>query len=236
MQKSEKVILKFALIGTLVAFGMASISYILGAINESKSESASMQVPVEVNDTQPMSMSDAPVFVIDAAQSEVRFSLGELLGGEPVTVVGVTDAVSGTISLSTDAPQDAQVGEIAGSARGLATDNDFRNRAIHSVILNTSAYEYIRFVPTSISGLPDAVSLGETVEFEITGTLTIKDISHEVTFSAKVTPVSDTQLDGHAETMIAYVDYDILIPSAPRVAEVDDEILLEIDFVALLAE
>lgn len=236
MQKNERVLLKFGIIGTLVVFGMASISYIFGAINDAKAVSAPEQASVEVSDIQPMAMGDAPVFVIDSAQSEVRFSLGELLGGEPVIVVGVTDLVSGTISLSTDAPQDAHVGVILINAGGLATNNDFRNRAIHSVILNTSAYEYIRFVPTSINGLPDAVSLGEAVEFEIVGTLTIKDVSREVIFSAVVTPVSDTQLDGHAEAMIAYADYGILIPSAPRVAEVDKEVLLEIDFVALMAE
>jgi hypothetical protein len=33
--------------------------------------------------------------------------------------------------------------------------------------------------------------------------------------------------------MIARVDYDLQIPEVPRVADVDEEVLLEIDFVAV---
>lgn len=245
MQKPEKTLLKFALIGTLLVFGMASISYIFfrepAAPSTPEADSAVGQADAQDNGSQPISTSDAlstsdlPAFVIDEAQSEVRFTLNELLGGEPTTVVGVTNLVSGTLYLQADAPQGAQLGEIMVNARGLATDNDFRNRAIHNAILETERYEYIRFVPTSISGLPDALVPGESVSLEISGMLTIKDVPHTVTFSAQVTPVSETQLEGHAETVISYADYNIFIPSAPRVADVDEQVLLEIDFVALLA-
>ncbi len=245
MHKSEKTLLKFAVIGTLVAFGMALFSYLFfrepAAPSVTQPVSTLDEVDATDNGSQPMaeddpmSTSDLSTFEIDAAQSEVRFTLNELLGGEPTTVVGTTNLVSGPISFSADAPQDAKLGEIAVNARGFATDNGFRNRAIHNAILDTGGYEYIRFVPTAITGLPDALTLGEPASLEISGTLTIKNISHEVTFSAQVTPVSQTELAGHAETMVAYADYDIFIPSAPRVADVDEEVLLEIDFVALLA-
>ena len=233
MGKNEKTLLKIAVIGTLLALGMASISFIFFDKAAESSSDASMQADAEGNDAQPMSTGDAPAFVIDPARSEVRFTLGEILGGEPKTVIGVTSDVSGTVYLSVDAPQDASVGEIVVDASGFVTDNSFRNRAIHRAILNTGSYETIRFVPTSISGLPDAVAFGESVSFEISGKLTIKDETRDVTFTAQATPLSETELEGHAEAMIAYADYGILIPSAPRVADVDKEVLLEIDFIAV---
>jgi len=245
MQKPEKILLKFALIGTLAAFGMASLSYIF--FREPAAPSAVEPVAIvdeggdQDNGSQPEVGSDAvstsalPAFEIDSSKSEVRFTLHELLGGEPTTVVGTTNLVSGTLYLSVDAPLDALIGEISVNARGFATDNDFRNRAIHNAILETGRYEYIDFVPTAIVGLPDAFVLGDAVTLEVSGMLTIKNVSREVVFSAKVTPVSETELSGHAETTISYSDYDVFVPSAPRVANVDQEVLLEIDFVALLA-
>lgn len=245
MQKQEKILLQFALVGTLVAFAMASISYIFfrepSAPSTPEPVSAVGETDVQDSGSQPMVTGDAastsalPVFEIDSSRSEVRFTLHELLGGQPTTVIGTTNLVNGTLYFSEDAPQDTLLGEIVVNARGLMTDNDFRNRAIHSQILDTDSYEYIRFTPTSLRGLPDVLTMGETVSLEISGNLTIKDVTRMVTFSAQVTLISETQLEGHAETLVAYADYDIFIPSAPRVAEVDEEVLLEIDFIALPA-
>ena len=235
MGKNERMLLMVGLLGFLVILAMAFADRWLYS-NKVSSDAQTTTLdaaPAEDSGTEPMSTSDAPAFVIDPAQSDIRFSLGETLGGEPVTVVGDSDDFSGTIYFDIAAPQDAQIGEIVVDARGLETDNSFRNRAIHGMILSTNTFPTINFVPTSISGLPESVTMGESVAFKITGDLTVKDVTREVVFSAEVTTISETRLEGHAETMVAHADYDILIPSAPRVADVDDEVLLEIDFVAL---
>ena len=51
-------------------------------------------------------------------------------------------------------PGSAKVGTILVNARSLATDNDFRNRAINNQILKTGAYEFITFTPTQPLGFP----------------------------------------------------------------------------------
>ncbi|MBT3322946.1 MAG: YceI family protein [Anaerolineae bacterium] len=174
------------------------------------------------------------VFRIASSQSEVRFSLGELLGGVPTRVIGKTNQVRGEISIDFENPSQTELGEISVNADDLETDNKFRNRAIQGTILNSSTHKIISFVPTEIITLPETISFGESLAFDINGNLTIKGVTQSVTFSATITPISETQIEGHAETMIAYADYDIFIPSVPRVADVDEEVLLEIDFVALL--
>jgi polyisoprenoid-binding protein YceI len=173
------------------------------------------------------------VFTIVQAESEVRFTLDELLSNVPTTVVGATDQVSGEIAIDPMTPASSKVGVILINARTFVTDNNFRNRAIKNQILDTAEYEFINFTPTSITGFPENPTVGEALEFQITGDLTIRDIAHEVTFDVTVSVVSETRLEGSASAVVARGDYDLKIPNVPRVADVDEEVLIEIDFVAV---
>lgn len=176
--------------------------------------------------------SGTAIFAILPESSEVRFILDELLRGVPTTVIGVTNQVSGEIAVDFDQPGNARVGTVLVNARTLVTDNDFRNRAIKNEILNTSAYEFITFTPTSISGFPENPYLGEEFTFQIIGELTIRNVTREVTFDAKVTAESENRILGSASTIVSRGDFGLEIPSVPSVADVDENVRLEIDFVA----
>jgi len=178
------------------------------------------------------SSAGAIAFAIIPAESQASFTLGELLRGSPKTVIGVTDQVSGEIEVDFENPTNSQVGVIQINADTLTTDNNFRNGAIQRFILKTSTYEYITFAPTSVAGIPESVNFGEVVTFTITGDLTIRDITNEVKFETTVTVVSETRLEGQASSIVAHADYDLTIPEVQQVAEVDEEVLLEIEFVA----
>ena len=47
-----------------------------------------------------------------------------------------------------------------------------------------------------------------------------------------VTPVSETRIEGSAHATVLRADYGLQIPNAPGVANVSEEVGLEIDFVA----
>jgi hypothetical protein len=94
----------------------------------------------------------ALVFTIDQGASQVRFQLDEELRGQPTTVVGTTDQVAGQLSVNLADLSQTQVGIIQINARTLATDNNFRNRAIQNEILNTGDFEFITFTPTALRG------------------------------------------------------------------------------------
>lgn len=172
------------------------------------------------------------VFQIVQTESEARFSVGEVLLGSPNTVIGITSQVTGEITVDFNDPASAQVGTIQIDASTLVTDNDRRNRALNNRILDTNQYPFIQFAPTAITGLPGSITIGEAVAFQITGDLTIKDTTHSVVFDMTVTPASETRLEGAGTTTVAYADYGIGIPSVPNVASVDEEVILEIEFVA----
>lgn len=183
------------------------------------------------------STSSPTVFNIDSTQSQVSFTLTEELRNVPTTVVGTTDQVAGQIAVDFSNPTTAQLGEIRINARTLATDQDMRNRTIRSQILQSAQdqYEYITFQPTALSGLPDSITIGTPVTFQITGDLTIRDITKSITFDATVTPDSATQLTGKATTTVQRADFDLNIPNVPGVANVSEDVQLEIDFVATAA-
>lgn len=172
------------------------------------------------------------VFTIDQGASSVRFELNEELRGQPTTVVGVTDQVAGELALNPSDLSQTQIGTLQINARTLLTDNNFRNRAIQNEILDTGGFEFITFVPTSIDGMPASASVGDTVEFTITGDLTIRDITAPATFTVQATMVSDSQVTGSASTVITRAAYDLRIPSVPSVANVEEEVELYIDFTA----
>lgn len=176
---------------------------------------------------------ETTLFEIVSAESEVRFVIDEVLNGTPTTVVGATDQVAGQIAIDLAALDQIQIGVIQINARTLTTDNDMRNRAISNRILFTDDYEYITFTPTAITGLPTTINLGESIALQIDGELTVRDVTQPISFTAQVTPVSETRLEGVATATIRYADFDISIPQVPSVTGVEDEVLLEIDFAAV---
>ncbi len=172
------------------------------------------------------------VYVIDSAESTATFTIDEVLRGDDFTVVGTTDQVGGQIVFDIANPTAAQIGEIVINTRTFATDSDMRDRAIQNRILTTEQYEFVRFQPTAINGLPTSVTVGDVVELEIVGDLTIKDVTQQETFLATVTVVSADQLVGTATTTITYADYGVNVPLTQSVSAVADELTLALDFTA----
>jgi len=174
------------------------------------------------------------LYRIESETSEVTFVLQEDLRGERIDVIGTTNEVAGDILIDMSNPSASTVGTIVINARTLETDNRFRNGALRSEILLASQdqYEFIEFVPTEITGLPESIEIGETYTFDVTGDLTITGVTNEVTFTVEATLESEEELVGTASAVVLWADWNISIPSAPGVANITDEVTLTIDFTA----
>jgi polyisoprenoid-binding protein YceI len=180
----------------------------------------------------PAAASAPVVLQIVQEESEARFVIDEVLNGAPKTVIGVTNQVAGELEVNPSDPTQSRVGVIQVNARTLETDSGMRNRTIANRILNTDQYEFITFTPTSLVGLPSSGAVGQSYTFQIIGDLTIRDVTNEVTFDVTLTPASETRLEGTATSTINYADFNIVIPSVPQVASVDEDVRLELEFVA----
>lgn len=172
------------------------------------------------------------LFQIEASQSQASFSIYEELGGQPKTVIGVTNEVAGQLAVNAEDLSQTQVGVIQVGVRSLVTDSNRRDNAIRRFILNTDQYEFVTFTPTGLSGLSGAAQAGQTFTFQITGELTIRNVTQTVTFDVTAQGVSDTQISGTATAVILRSNYGLEIPSVPNVANVGDEVTLQLTFVA----
>ena len=174
------------------------------------------------------------LFAIDQSKSEARFTLNEVLMGSPKTVVGSTPLVSGTISIDLADPTKTTISSLQIDARDFRTDSDMRNGAIRRFVLQTSKDEnrYIVFTPKAIEGLPKTVKAGDAFDLQINGDLTISGVTKPITFATSVKAESDTQLSGLAKTQVLRSDFNLNIPNVPSVANVTDEVQLELQFAA----
>jgi polyisoprenoid-binding protein YceI len=219
-----------AAVGFLI--GAAVVVYILVS-GGSGEASAPISAPelVAVDD-------DLITFRIVPEESSARFLIDEILRGQPTTAIGQTNQVAGDIAVDVENPANSQVGTIRVNVRTLETDNAFRDRAIRSRILMSARdeFEFAEFVPTAITGLPTSVTLSEHVELTVVGQLTLRDITKEVIFQTAVTPISQGRLEGTARATVLRSDFDLVIPQVPSVANVSDQVALEIDFVATAIE
>ena len=77
------------------------------------------------------------LYRIVSEESEVRFSLAEILDDEPNQVIGATDQVAGDILIDFENPEASRVGQIRVNVRTLRTDNNVRDRAIRSFVLES---------------------------------------------------------------------------------------------------
>lgn len=178
------------------------------------------------------------LYRIAQEQSEARFYIDEILAGEEITVVGTTDQVAGDVIVDFGNPASSQIGTIRINVRTLQTDNRFRDDAVRGRVLQSSRdeFEFAEFVPAEIIGLPDSVAVGETVEFEIIGDLTLRDVTRTLTFNATVTVIDDESIAGVANTTFPYRDFNLTVPQPPSVTFIADDVTIEIDFVALRVE
>ncbi len=172
------------------------------------------------------------IFQIVASQSQASFSIHEELNGQPKTVLGTTTEVAGQLAVNANDLSQTQVGAIQVGVRSLSTDSGRRNNAIRRFILQTDAFEFVTFTPTSVTGLSGGAQPGQTLTFQIHGDLTIRDVTKPATFDVTAQGVSATQISGTATTIVLRNDYGLQIPSVPNGANVGNEVTLQLDFVA----
>jgi polyisoprenoid-binding protein YceI len=179
--------------------------------------------------------SSARAYVILEGESTARFELDEELRGSPKRVVGTTSEVAGQFRFDPDDLSGAEVSEILINARTFETDSSSRDRAIRGPVVLDSAsdeFELITFTPTTLEGLPESAAVGDAIEFTVSGDLTIRGTTNPETFEVEATWTAEDRIEGTATTTVDRTDYGIGIPNVPFVANVSEEVLLALDFVA----
>lgn len=175
------------------------------------------------------------LFVLEQAETTASFTLGELLGGKPVTVVGTTNAVTGSFRVNPASPAGISFGEFKVNARTFVTDNSSRDNATRRFILKTedSANEFIVFTPKAITGLPASFAIGSSVPVKVSGDLFISGITKPAVFEGTLGLVAADEFSADLRATVLRSDFNLVIPNIPKVTNVDDAVVLRIAFDAI---
>jgi polyisoprenoid-binding protein YceI len=209
----------------LVAVGLAAVAFVWFAGGDPGAPTGLTAAPLEGPGT---------LYTIVPGQSTAAFEIDEELRGQPNHVVGTTGDVAGNIRVDTADAAVSSIGTVVVAATTFATDSSFRDRAIRGPVILNSAdeqFQFITFEPSSISGLSGSITEDREVAFQVAGDLTVKGTTAPVTFDVTAS-ITGGNLVGTAVATISRADFDIGIPSVPSVANVSDEVLIRLQFVA----
>lgn len=164
-----------------------------------------------------------------APGSEARFYIFELFRGEPLIVEGINTDVAGTVTVE---GEQAVLSPVVLDAAGFVTERGaapsplgdeigWRDEAIDRFILDVDDYPEIVFVPDSDSDLSPGMG-------SLEGTLTVRDVTAPVVFDVQLEEADSGWLV-EGSTDVLRSTYGLTIPGVAHIAEVADEIRLEIE-------
>lgn len=173
-------------------------------------------------------------FRIIPGESEVIYEVGEVFlnqDGAFAIAVGVTTELNGEILVDRDNPQNSTIGTMSVDVSQFESDNQRRDNAIRERFLQSAQYPIVEFAPQEIEGLPESYDQGQEISFQVSGDLTIREVTKPVTFEVKMVGNGDT-ITGEATTTILMSDYGFGPISIAGILNTEDEVKVKVVFVA----
>jgi polyisoprenoid-binding protein YceI len=153
----------------------------------------------------------------------------------PNDAVLTSDKVSGEFTILPDgsfAPTSKVVVELT----ALESDNDLRDNTVKGQVLNTRQFPQAVFVPTKAEGLTLPLPTSGEQTFKLTGKMTIRGVTKELTFDVKATHGStDLKATANVTPGFQFGTFGMTQPRVFSVISIKDEIRLEVQLVAKLA-
>ena len=202
----------------ILLFGTIGLAAVLSAFVTTNSSN-----PVTVSVPGPTS-----TWTLDKPHTNVKFSVSHLVISD---VEGTFKSFEGTMESS---KADFSDGKISFTAEvgSISTDNDMRDNHLKSDdFFNAAKYPQIKFESSSFTPLGDN-------KYKLQGTLTIRDITRQITFDVKyggtVTAMGGTHVGFKATSKIDRFDYNLKWNKATEtgnmVAGKEVEITINVDF------
>ena len=152
-----------------------------------------------------------------APGSQAGYRVGELLSGQRVDADGRTPDVTGSVQL---ADTRVTAGEITVDIRTVTSDQSRRDDYFTESIMETARYPNAVFTLTQPVDLGAGFASGTRVTVDATGTLTVKDVTREVTFPLTALRDGDT-IDVSGPVPVTFTDFGIEPPNFGNVVKVD---------------
>ena len=172
------------------------------------------------------------VFSVVPDQSTVNYRVREQLASVdlPSDAVGKTNAITGKVTIHPDGTILPAESQLVVEVSTLKSDRDMRDNFLRRNILQTSQYPQVTFVPTQVSGLSTSLPQSGNFTFQLTGDLTIRDVTKQVTWDVSG-EIQGGQITAQASTSFTFEDFNLTQPKVPVVLSVEDHITLEASLV-----
>lgn len=184
--------------------------------------------------------SDFPVpgqvytFKVDPSQTQASYAVNEILFGNKRITTGTTNSVDGDFKLGLrDGKPFFDVNKLRVDLRTLKSDSGFRDRAIQSQWLESAKYPYAEFVAKDVQGFPADPAAGKEAHFQVSGDMTIREITKPVTFDVTATAEGET-ISGTGTTLLFMKDFGFDPPDIAGRFTVSDGVTVTVKGVAKL--
>jgi polyisoprenoid-binding protein YceI len=147
----------------------------------------------------------------------------------PSDAVGATETVTGTLYLNADGTIDSAKSKMMIDLRTLKSDQDMRDNYLRTRTFEVEKAPMVEFVPKRIQGVPSPLPVQGQAGFQLTGDMTVKGTTSEVTWNGIAT-FSQQQVAGRASTNFDFAKFGLAKPAIGRLMSVDDKIVLELEF------
>jgi polyisoprenoid-binding protein YceI len=174
-------------------------------------------------------------FQVVSEQSEAMYQVQEEFFNRPVSIVnpiGRTNAIEGQFQLTISGSQvQLADNQFTVDLRTLTSDEARRDERIRNEWLESNTYPNAVFKATSIENFPADAAEGQDVSFQLTGDMTVRDITKPQTFDITARLDGNT-FTGTATSYVLMRDYGFEPPSILGILEVTDGVTVTVNFVA----
>ncbi len=148
------------------------------------------------------------VYRIDPTKSSLTYQVKEQFAGkETSSAKGTTNGVAGDIAVDPSDLSATRVGTVVVNLEQLHSDNNLRDARLRLDYLESHEHPLATFEPDDITGLDGELVEGKAHDFEMTGDLTVKDITKPATFAGTAT-LDDGALTVKATSKAKLSDFD----------------------------
>ena len=161
-----------------------------------------------------------------------RYVIGEQLANRdlPNDAIGETPNVSGSIVLDANGKVVPKLSTLVVDVSALRSDSNRRDNYLRGNTLQTSTYPEARLAVNEVIDLPWPLPDGGQATFMLIGDFTVRDVTKVVKWD--VTAEFGSQITGQAVAVFTFDYFEMSKPRLAFILSLDDEIRLELDFVA----
>ena len=145
--------------------------------------------------------------------------------------VGLTDQVSGQLTLDFSGAPQITSGEFQVDISTLKSDQNRRDNRIRTEWLQSATFPVASFKATGLQNAPASYTEGEEVTFQLAGDLTVREITQPVVFDVKATLQGDT-ITGTATTAFLMSQFGVDPPAMGNMFTVGDNTVVTLTLVA----